>query len=51
MVIKISESGKSVITIKDQPVLNLELETNDGIITSYTVGIDSNIPRALVQQS
>jgi len=49
-VIHIGELGGSVVTINNQPVLNLDLEVSDGTSPPYIVSIDSIIPRALVPQ-
>ena len=49
-VVRIGELGENVVTIRDQPVLSLELEVNDGIRAPYIVSIDSIIPRAAVPQ-
>jgi len=43
-----SEGG--IVTINDQPLLNLQLEVHDGNVTPYPVSIDTVIPRSAVPQ-
>jgi len=49
-IIHIGEMGDSVITINNQPILNLELEVSDSIRQPYKVSIDSIIPRVAIPQ-
>jgi hypothetical protein len=47
----IGESSQGgVITVNDQPYLNLVLEVNDGARTPYEVSLDTIIPRYAVPQ-
>lgn len=47
----IGESSQGgVITVNDQPYLNLLLEVNDGTRAPYEVSLDTIIPRAVVPQ-
>jgi len=43
-----SEGG--IVTINDQPLLNLQLEVHDGNVPPYPVSLDTVIPRAAVPQ-
>jgi hypothetical protein len=48
---RIGESSQGgVITVNDQPYLNLVLEVNDGARTPYEVSFDTIIPRYAVPQ-
>jgi len=43
-------SGGGVVTVNDQPYLNLVLEVHDGFSAPYAVSMDLVIPRAAVPQ-
>jgi hypothetical protein len=43
-------SQGGIVTINDQPLLNLQLEVHDGNVPPYPVSLDTVIPRAAVPQ-
>jgi hypothetical protein len=43
-------SQGGIVTINDQPLLNLQLEVHDGSVPPYPVSLDTVIPRAAVPQ-
>ncbi len=43
-------SGGGIVTINDQPYLNLTVEVHDGVTAPYVVSFDTVVPRTLLPQ-